>query len=116
MNFLNSIGIKIYLPIPTYEDNDSTLQQVTKNRIEPLERPLDILITSLHENLNRGTMRLQYVKSNLQLEDFLSKPLQGDELKNKLFWTIGVRFYPSKDSVHWKCLRLHEYPLGMKLT
>ena len=27
--FMNSIGIKIYLSIPTYEDNSSTLQQVT---------------------------------------------------------------------------------------
>ncbi len=83
--FLNSIGIKNVLPIPTHEDNEATLQQVTKNRIESLTWPLDILITSLHEHLTRGTMKLHYVKSNLQLADFLSKPLQGDELKINFF-------------------------------
>ncbi len=113
---LNSIGIKIYLPIPTHEDNAATLNQVSKNRIEPLTRPLDIIITSLHEHLNRGTMKLHYVKSNLQLADFLSKPLQGDELKNKLFWSIGVRFYPPKDSDHWKHLKFSQYPVGTLLT
>ena len=58
-----------------------------KNRIEPLSRPLDILITSLHENLERVTMRLQWIKSNLQLSDFLSKQLQGDKLKENF---IGI--------------------------
>ena len=38
--------------------------------IEPLEIPLYILITSLHENLEIGTMILHYVKSNVQLDDF----------------------------------------------
>ena len=83
LNLLNSFGVKIYLPIPTYEYNSETLQQLKNNLLEQLSRTLNILITSLHEHLYRGIMILNYVESNIKFSEFLCQPLQWYELKGK---------------------------------
>ncbi len=37
------------MPTTTYEDNEETISQVLKDRITTKERPVDILVTRLHD-------------------------------------------------------------------
>ena len=110
--YLAMIGFTISAPTPTFEDNAETIVQVTKNIIAPQERPVDIMITSLHEHKNRGTFTIAYCKTTLMLEDFLSKPQGGYILLDKVLWAIGHRFYPPQTSQHYKHLQLRRFPIG----
>lgn len=112
-NFMTSIGSPICLPTPTYEDNQATIKQVNKDRLTPRARPVDVLITSLHEHKLRGTYEIADCHTDLMLADFNSKPLKGNELANKVFWAEGVRFLPPSTSTHFKQLELHKFPVGI---
>ena len=48
-NFLKSIGFPCKVSMKTYEDNVEMISQVLKYRITPKERPVDILVTNLHD-------------------------------------------------------------------
>ena len=48
------------------------------------------------------------------LADFMSKPLLGDELLDKVLWAVGCRYYPPPESLHYDMLQLKTYPVGVK--
>ena len=50
------------------------------------------------------------------LADYNSKPLGGDELAHKVYWTIGLRFYPPPASRHYSLLQLDIFPVGLLYT
>ena len=111
-NFMLSIGFPICQPTPTYEDNQATIKQVLKDRITPQARPIDVLITSLHEHHARGTFAIADCKSQLMLADFNSHPIGGDQLANRVFWAAGTRFLPPTNSRHYLLLQLDKYPVA----
>ena len=48
-NFYISIGYQIGPPSKIYEDKQATNKGIFAERITPQDRPLDILITAIHE-------------------------------------------------------------------
>ena len=111
-----SIGFPLSKPTPTYEDNQATIKQVLKDRITPEARPLDVLITGLHEHKLRGTFSIHDCRSDLQLAYFNSKPLGGDLLANKVYWAVGARYLPPKNSIHHQALQLNQFPVAEQYT
>jgi hypothetical protein len=111
-SFLTTIGYGQSLPKLTFEDNNATISQVIKDCLTPQARPLDVLITSLHDHHKRGTFKIASCSTKLMLADYNSKPLSGDILLDKILWSIGSRFYPPKNTDHHIELELDKYPVG----
>ena len=103
--FASSIGYPITGPIPTYEDNQATIQIVLANRVTPQVRHLDSLIMALHEWHTCKYFLPIYMNTNLMLADANTKPHEGEHLRTLSHRTFGVRFYPPPDSEHYKLAR-----------
>ena len=88
------------------------IAQVNQDMITPLARPVDLLITSLHEHNLLGTYCLAYFKTTLMLADMLSKPLYVDILLDKVLLDVGFIFYPPTTSENFRILQLDVYPIG----
>ena len=106
---LGSIGYPIGHPYKIYEDNQVTIKRAMADRIAPQARPLDVLITSLHELHLRKIIDMVDTRSNMQLSDLNSKPHGGKSLRNIIGPSIGSRFYPSSESVHYKLIFLDHF-------
>ena len=107
-NFFRSISYHIGPPSKLYEDNQATIKIALKDKITPQSRPLDFLITSLHELHLRNTFYTVDTRSNMQLADLNSKPYGGKVLINQIGSAIGAHFYPSIGSEHYKILFLDQ--------
>lgn len=81
MRLCEEIFEPLTLPITIYEDNTSTIRNctphVSKNRLRYLEREQ----FEAAENVERGYVSIQSVKSDEQLADLLTKPLQDTKFK-----------------------------------
>ena len=68
-NFFRSIGYPIVPPSKLYEDNQATIKIVSEERITPQARPLDTLITDIHEiHICKKFYTVDTI-SNMQLAD-----------------------------------------------
>ena len=72
-NIFRLIGGPIGHPSKIYEDNQETIKRVLVYRITPQSRPLDVLITSLHELHLQKTFEMVDTRSNMQFSDLNSK-------------------------------------------
>ena len=90
----------------------ATIAQVNQDRITTIVRPVDLLITSLHDNKLRGTYCLSYCKTTLMLANMLYKPLDSNILLDKVLWAVWHRFYPPYTSENFRLLQLDIYPIG----
>ena len=61
-------------PSKLHEDNKATIKRVLVDRITPQVRPLDVLITALHELHIRKIFEMVDTRSSMQLDDLNSKP------------------------------------------
>ena len=86
-----------------------TIKRVLADRSTNQSRPLDVLITALHELHLRKKIDMADTRSNIQLADLNSKPHGGKILINIIDCAIGTRFYPPTGSVHCKILRLDQF-------
>ncbi len=111
-NFLKTIGYPCKTPTTTYEDNSATISQVLKDRITPKARPVDILVTNLHDLYLQEVFEIKSCKTNYMLADINSKPLGGDSLHNKVLWIIGHRYFPKIGSRHYRLLELDKYSIA----
>ena len=68
------IGYPIGPPSKLYEENQATIKRVLADRITPQYKPLEILITTLHELQIRKTFDTVDTRSNMQLSGLNSKP------------------------------------------
>ena len=107
--FFTNLGISISDPTPTHEDNMATIQQVIKDRLTPQVRHLDVLITWLSDQHNKGIFKPSYINTNMMLADINTKPLPGTTLRKTHLHIIGARFYPNDKSKHYHLLDLHKY-------
>ena len=73
-DFFRSIGYTIGPPPKIYEDNQSTIKRVLEDRIITQTRPLDVLISYLHELHPRKASEMVDTRSKMQLSDLNSKP------------------------------------------
>ena len=93
-DFFRSIGYPIGPPSKLYEDKQAKIKIVLVGIITPLSRPINVLITALHEICPRKTVDMVDTRSNMQLSDLKSKPHGGKSLRNIIDRAIGSRLYP----------------------
>ena len=77
--------------------------------ITPQSRPLDILITALHELHIRNISGMVDKISNIQLSDLRSKPHGVQSLRDIIDREVGVRLYSPPGSEHYKLLFLNRF-------
>ena len=98
-DFLRSIGYPIGHPSKLYDNNQAKIKILMANKITPQSRPLNILITAIHELHLRKTFEMVDKRSNMQLSYLNSKPHGRKILRNLIDRAIGARFYPPLVSV-----------------
>ena len=79
------------------------------DRITTQSRPLDVLITSVHELHLIKKIEIMDTISNMQLDDPNSKPHGGKSIINFIDLSIIARFYPSQGPEHYKLLCLDQF-------
>ena len=99
-DYYRSIGYPIGTPSKLYHGDQATIKILLSNKITPQARPLDVLITSIHELHLIKTFEMMYTQSNMQLADLNYKPHEGKSLRNLIDCSIGDLFYTPPVSVH----------------
>ncbi len=108
-SFLQSIGIYLNTPTPTYEDNQGTIKLVRTHRLTDTVRHYAVKIAWLNENFNNDQLKLAYTKTSMMLCDCSTKPSNGSKLFDQISYAIGQRFYPTPDKQHFHDLQLDTY-------
>ena len=88
--FYRSIGCPKAPPTKIYEDNQETMENVLADIIAPQTRPLEILITAIHDLHLRKTFGMVDTTSNIQLADLNSKPNGLKSIRDFIERVIGV--------------------------
>ena len=92
-----------------YEDNQEKIKRVLRERITPQDRPLDVLITVLHELNLRNTFKMVHTRSNIQLADLNSKPHVRKSLINLIDCAIGTRFCTPPGPLQYQLICLGQF-------
>jgi hypothetical protein len=108
-SFLQSIGIYLNTPTPTYEDNQETIKLVRTHHLTDTVRHHDVKIAWLIENFDNDQLKLAYTKTTMMFCDCTTKPSNGAKLFDQISYAIGQRFYPPPDQQYYHDLCLHEY-------
>jgi hypothetical protein len=87
MGILKEFGVVINVPI-VYEDNESLANKVNKERIDMTAGSVRLTqaIQHTHEAVRSGIFKVEWIKTELQRADSLSKPLTGQMFKNSIFF------------------------------
>ena len=88
-DLFRSIGYPIGPPSKLYEDNQEKIKRVLADIITPQARPIDVLITDLHELHLGKKIEVVDTRSNMQLSDLNSKPHGGKSFRNIIVRAIG---------------------------
>ncbi len=108
-DFLQSIGIHLSTPSPTFEDNQGTINLIRSQRLTDTVRHHAVKIAWLNEQFEHRHLKPSYTKTNLMLCDCITKPSNGAKLFEQISYAIGQRYYPTIDSQHYHDLELHLY-------
>lgn len=87
IGILKEFGIVVNVPI-VYEDNESLANKVNKERIDKTAGSVRLTqaIQHTHEAVKSGIFKVEWIKTELQRADPLSKPLTGQMFKNSIFF------------------------------
>ena len=91
-NFFRSILYPIGPPSKLYEENQAIIKIVLADIIVTHVRPIDVLITDIHEHHLRKTFEMVDTRSNMQLSDLNSKTHGRKSLRDILDRVIQLRF------------------------
>ena len=72
-------------------------------------RPLDVLVTGIHEIHLRNIFEMVDTRSNMQLDNLNYKSHCRKSLRDIIDCVIGFRFYPTPGSEHYKLLHLEQF-------
>jgi hypothetical protein len=108
-DYLQSIGIQLSSPSPTFEDNQGTIKLIRSHRLTDTVRHHAVKIAWLNEQFEQQHLKPSYTKTHLMLCDCITKPSNGAKLFDQISYAIGQRFYPSSDTQHYHDLDLHSY-------
>ena len=100
-------------PTPIMEDNQATIIQIKKDRLNPHIRQLDIVLIWLHYQYIRGTFLPFYIDAKEKKGDINTKPHGGETLVTILLSIIVFKFYPPTTSKHYILLDLHKYNISV---
>ena len=81
-NFLRSLGYPIGPPSIIYEDNQAKIKRVLADIITTQDRPLDAMITAIHEIHIQKTFEMVNTRSNMQIYGLNSNPRGRKILSN----------------------------------
>lgn len=105
-SFLQSIGIYLNTPTPTYEDNQGTIKFVC---LTDTICHHAVKTAWLNENFENDQLKLAYTKTTMMLCDCSTKPSNGANLFDQISYVIGQRFYPTPHHQHYHDLDLSDY-------
>jgi hypothetical protein len=114
-SFLQTIGVYLSTPTPTYEDNQGTINLVRTQCLTDTVRHHAVKIAWLNETFSTDQLKPAYTKSSLMLADCSTKPVNGAQLYDKISYGIGQRFYPPPDHQHYHDLDLDNYSYRYRL-
>ena len=72
----SEIGIEAPQPFPLSADNQSAITLTKDNTFHSCTKHIDIPYHYVHEAIEKGNLRLNYVKTDLNLADVFTKPLR----------------------------------------
>ena len=110
-HFLTSVGHVISNPVTIYQDNQTVNAVVKACRITPRTKYTGIHAGYYQQEEQRGNTHLEYLPSKMMMADVGTKALPGPQLNRFSEWGIGVRFYPKKDEIQYKQMKLEWYTL-----
>ena len=104
--FLESLGKPVNGPIPSYEDNNTAIQQIKADELTTQVKHLDTMMSWLHEQHTIGTYVAIYCNTDKNKADMNTKAHGGQTLQEKHLNIIGYKYYPPKGTKHYELLEL----------
>jgi len=96
--FLREIGIKLHTPTPIMVDNLSSIGLAKTEQFHKRSKHIDTRFHFVREQVAKKEVDLQYIDTNNQLADILTKPLLKTKFENNRN-RIGIQSYTAKASI-----------------
>ena len=90
LEFLKELRINTTLPVTIYCDNQSTIRVIKDPRAHFRTKHIGIQTQFVRELIDTGIVEFQYLSTNKQLAEFMTKPLTGVRLE-ELKVALGLR-------------------------
>ncbi len=104
VDLINETGTQINRPITVHEDNIAVIEIINSNKIlRGNAKFIDRKYLQTREQVNNGTIKLQYVRTENQVADCLTKALTGSrftQFRNKLFG--GTEDFENKTNIEFR--------------
>jgi hypothetical protein len=100
---------KYYKPFPIYTDSQPAIDSIVSNTITSRVKHIAVPISFMNEQVKDGKIELRKIGTKLNIADSGTKPTPAPIFFRHFDYAIGVRFYPPKDSEHYKLLELHKF-------
>ena len=90
---IGRLGVEMKLPVSILCDNQSAID-LSKNPVQhSRSKHIDIRYHFIKDQVEQGTIQLEYVGTRDQISDILTKPL-STELFEKHRWSLSVQMPP----------------------
>ena len=97
------------LPTPIYKDSQLCIDVLEAKAVTTQVKHIAVPIHFIHEHTNDGRFVMRKIGTNLNLSDSGTKPNPAPIHFRQYDHTTGVRFYPPKESGHYKLLHLETF-------
>ena len=97
------------LPTPIYEDSQPCIDVLEAKTVTTRVKHIAVPIHFIHEHINDGRFVMRKIGTTLNLSDSGTKPNPAPIHFRQYDHTTGVRFYPPKESDHYKLLQLETF-------
>lgn len=89
LTLLEDLDLKQSLPVPIYEDNQSTIKLAQSEKLSSKVKHIDIKRHYIHDLVNKSEIKLVYCPTEMMAADLLTKPMPKVRLE-KLRLKFGV--------------------------
>ena len=94
-------------PFAIFGDSQPCIDACEANTVTSRTKHIAVPIKYVNEQIQAGRIKLEKLDTTLNLADSGTKPNPSPTHFRHYDWVIGVRFYPPKESEHYKLLELH---------
>lgn len=96
-------------PLPIYTDSQPAIDSINANTVTSRVKHIAVPIGFMHEQVQDGKVEFRKIDTKLNMADSGTKPTSAPTFFRHFDHVIGVRFYPPKDSEHYKLLELDKF-------
>ena len=96
-------------PLQIFEDSQPCIDALKANTVTSRVKHIAVPIHYIHQQITAGKVDFQKIDTKLNLADSGTKPNPSPTHFRQWNQAIGVRFYPPKDSEHYKLLQLDTF-------